>query len=62
MDPEETIAALASKNQQLGQENYQLKAMLSIVKENIDLRARMHSFNNDTLEELTGIVGVSLCH
>ncbi|XP_070767957.1 speriolin-like protein [Enoplosus armatus] len=54
MDLDQTIAALLSKNQQLGQENDQLKSMLSVAKENIDLRARVHSFNNDTLEELTG--------
>ncbi|XP_051263064.1 speriolin-like [Dicentrarchus labrax] len=53
MDLEETVADLLSKNEQLGQENDQLKAMLSVVKENRDLRARMQSFNNDTLEELT---------
>ncbi|XP_035528799.1 speriolin-like protein [Morone saxatilis] len=53
MDLEETVADLLSKNEQLGQENDQLKAMLSVVKENRDLRARMQSFNYDTLEELT---------
>ncbi|XP_044063368.1 speriolin-like protein [Siniperca chuatsi] len=51
MDLEQTVAALLSKNQQLGQENAQLKSMLSVVKENIDLRARMQ--NSDALEELT---------
>nr|XP_046254668.1 speriolin-like protein [Scatophagus argus] len=53
MDLEQTFAALYSKNGQLRQENDQLKAMLSLVKENRDLRARMHSFNDNTVEELT---------
>lgn len=55
MDQEETIAALMSENEKLGQENDQLKWTLSLVKENHDLRGRM-SFNNDTLEELPGIL------
>lgn len=55
MDQEETIAALLSENEKLGQENDQLKWTLSVVKENHDLRGRM-SFNNDTLEESTGIL------
>ncbi|XP_045901261.1 uncharacterized protein LOC123968493 isoform X2 [Micropterus dolomieu] len=54
MDLEQTVAALLSENQQLRQENDQLKSMLTVVKENIDLKARMHSFNSDTLEERTG--------
>ncbi|XP_047455035.1 speriolin-like protein isoform X2 [Mugil cephalus] len=52
MDPEQTSAALRLQNEQLRQENDQLKSMLIVVKENIDLRARMQSFN-DTLEDLT---------
>ncbi|XP_029307009.1 speriolin-like protein [Cottoperca gobio] len=51
---EQTLAALLSKNGQLGKENDLLKSMLSVVKENVDLRGRMQSFNNETLEELTG--------
>lgn len=58
MDLEQTVAALLSENQQLRQENDQLKSMLTVVKENIDLKARMHSFNSDTLEEITGICSV----
>lgn len=57
MDQEETIAALLSENEKLGQENDQLKWTLSLVKENHDLRGR-RSFNN-TLEELTGILYVT---
>lgn len=56
MDLEQTAVALRLKNDQLRQDNDQLKSILSVVKENIDLRARMQSFNKDTLEELTGIV------
>lgn len=62
MNMEETVAALLSENEQLGQENDHLKTMLSLVKENRDLRARMQSFNSDSLEEFTGIVGDFLCH
>ncbi|XP_026228626.1 speriolin-like protein isoform X2 [Anabas testudineus] len=53
MDQDQTIAALLSENERLGQENYQLKWTLSLVKENHDLRERM-SFNSDSMEELTG--------
>lgn len=61
MDLEETIVALLSKNGQVRQENDQLKAVLcNVVQENRDLRTRMQSFINDTLEELPGIVSVFL--
>ncbi|XP_031602069.1 speriolin-like protein isoform X1 [Oreochromis aureus] len=53
MDLEQTVVALRLKNDQLRQENDQLKSISGLVKENIDLRARMQSFNKDTLEELT---------
>lgn len=56
MDLEETVAALLSKNEQFRQENVQLKAVLSVVQENRELRARMRSFSNDTLEDMPGIV------
>lgn len=56
MDLEETVAALLFKNEQLGQENIQLRSMLGIFKENVELKARMQASNNDSLEELTGIV------
>lgn len=56
MDLEQTVVALRLKNDQLRQENDQLKSISSLVKENRDLRTRMQSFNKDTLEELTGIV------
>lgn len=56
MNLEQTAVTLRLKNDQLRQDNDQLKSILSVVKENIDLRARMESFNKDTLEELTGIV------
>lgn len=63
MDLERTVATVLSKNEQLRQENDMLKSMLSIVNENRDLRIRMQSFNNDTQEELTGILSFfSLCH
>lgn len=62
MDSEQTVAALLSQNEQLGQENDQLKLMLSVVVENRDLRARIQSFNNDSLKGLTGNVGVLVCH
>lgn len=62
MDLEKTVDALLSKNEQLEQENDQLKSMLSVVKENIDLRAKVQRLNNDSLEDLTGIVRVYLCH
>uniref|UniRef100_UPI0037E8B434 speriolin-like protein n=1 Tax=Semicossyphus pulcher TaxID=241346 RepID=UPI0037E8B434 len=52
MDLEQTVAALLSKNEQLRQENEQLKSMLSLVKENNDLRTILESFNDDSLEEL----------
>ncbi|XP_018544331.2 uncharacterized protein LOC108891617 [Lates calcarifer] len=50
MDLEQTVAALLSKNETLGQENDELKLMLSVFNDYIDLRARMQRFNN-TLEE-----------
>nr|XP_019948988.1 PREDICTED: speriolin-like protein [Paralichthys olivaceus] len=50
MDLEQTANLLLSKKEQLLQENEQLKSLLSVVKENVDLRARMQSFNNDNLE------------
>ncbi|XP_063735739.1 speriolin-like protein [Eleginops maclovinus] len=53
MDLEQTVAVLLSKNEQLGQENHLLKSVLGLLKENVDLTARMQSCNNDTLEELT---------
>lgn len=61
MDLEQTVAALLSKNETLGQENDELKLMLSVFNDYIDLRARMQRFNN-TLEESIGIVGVFLYH
>lgn len=62
MDPEETIRALLSNNEQLRQQNDHLRSMLSVYKENIDLRARMQSFSSSTLDELPGIVGVFCYH
>lgn len=56
MDLEETVATLLFKNEQLEQENIQLRSMLGIIKENVELKARMQASNNDSLEELTGIV------
>ncbi|XP_054477387.1 speriolin-like protein [Anoplopoma fimbria] len=50
---DQTVGALVAKNEQLGRENDLLKSMLSVVKENVDLRARLQSSNNDTLEEVT---------
>ncbi|XP_023131293.1 speriolin-like protein [Amphiprion ocellaris] len=53
MDLEQTCAALHSENEQLKQENDQLKSLLSVMKENMDLRARIQSFNRDVLEDIT---------
>ncbi|CAG6015584.1 unnamed protein product [Menidia menidia] len=47
-------AATKAKNQQLMQENDQLKSVLNLLKENMELRARMQSWNDETLEEFTG--------
>nr|XP_020468504.1 speriolin-like protein [Monopterus albus] len=53
MDLEQTVAALQLENEKLWQENEQWKLMLNVVKENVDLRARMQSFNNAP-QEITG--------
>ncbi|XP_019110710.2 speriolin-like protein [Larimichthys crocea] len=53
MDLEETVFTLQSKCEQLWQENNQLKAMLGVVRENQDLKARMQSFSHDTLMDPT---------
>ncbi|XP_035498720.1 speriolin-like protein isoform X2 [Scophthalmus maximus] len=53
MDLEQTFNTLLSANEQLGQENEHLKSMLSVYKENNELRARMQSFNDNTLEAST---------
>lgn len=58
MDLEETVTSLLSKNEQYRQENDQLKVIVGVVQENQELRARMQSFNHDSLEELPGIVSV----
>ncbi|XP_022071514.1 speriolin-like protein [Acanthochromis polyacanthus] len=52
MDLEQARVTLQSQNERLKQENDQLKSFLSVMKENIDLRARMQSFNNDTMEDI----------
>lgn len=62
MDREQNVVALLSQNDQLVQENDVLKSMLGVVKENRDLRVRMQRSDNCTHEELTGIVGVFICH
>lgn len=62
MEPEETIAALLSKSEQVAEENDHLKAVLcSVVLENRELRGRTRSSNNsrmyslnDTRDELRG--------
>lgn len=62
MDLEQSIAVL-SKTEKLGQENENLKStMLSVIKENRDLKAKMNNFSRDALEELTGIGNVCFCH
>ncbi|XP_070690949.1 speriolin-like protein [Pempheris klunzingeri] len=53
MDLEKTVVAMLSRNEQLRQENDQLKSMLSVVQENIDLRAKMQGFSHDPLEGST---------
>ncbi|KAM4581028.1 speriolin-like protein [Odontesthes bonariensis] len=49
----QSSVARKAKSQQLAQENDQLKSVLNLLQENMDLRARVQSFSNDTLEELT---------
>lgn len=56
MEMEQTAEDLRLKNEQLRQENDDLKSIISVVKENQDLRTRMQSFNKDAPEELKGIV------
>ncbi|KAG8010120.1 Speriolin-like protein [Nibea albiflora] len=53
MDLEETVFTLQYKCEQLWQENNQLKAMLGVVRENQDLKAKMQSFSHDTLKDPT---------
>lgn len=53
---EQTAVDLQLKNEQLRQENDQLKSILSVVTGNIDLRTEMQSSSKDALEESTGIV------
>lgn len=62
MHLEHTVADLLSENEQLHQDRALLKLMLSVVQENVDLRARIQSSSSDTREELPGIVLVFLCH
>lgn len=44
MSLEQTVTALSTQNEQFKQENDQLKAILSIIQENRDLRATMQGF------------------
>ncbi|KAK2844478.1 hypothetical protein Q5P01_011137 [Channa striata] len=53
MYQEQNTAALLLENQKLGQENGQLKQMLSLFMENQDLKSRLQSFNNDTQDDVT---------
>ncbi|XP_037640369.1 speriolin-like protein [Sebastes umbrosus] len=52
MHLEHTVADLLSENEQLHQDRALLKLMLSVVQENVDLRARIQSSSSDTREEL----------
>ncbi|XP_024863846.1 speriolin-like protein isoform X1 [Kryptolebias marmoratus] len=50
MDLEESAAALQAENHHLAQENDQLRTMLGLLRENVDLKARMQSRHlDDTL-------------
>ncbi|XP_034434989.1 speriolin-like protein [Hippoglossus hippoglossus] len=60
MDLEQTVTVLLSENEQLGHENQLLKLLFSVVKENSELRARIQSFNIDTLGSSTGRKPTSL--
>lgn len=62
MHLDHTVADLLSENEQLHQDRALLKLMLSVVQENVDLRARIQSSSSDTREELPGILLVFLCH
>ena len=54
---------LLSENKQLGQEPEQLKSLLSVINENVALRATMQILNKDNLQVSSGIVVVLLlCH
>lgn len=55
MDPEESAAALQAQNLQLMQENDQLKLMFCLLKENLELKARL---SHDTLGDFTGTVSI----
>ncbi|XP_071388922.1 speriolin-like protein [Centroberyx affinis] len=54
MDLEQAHVTLLSENDTLRQENDHLKLMLGLVKENIDLRAKVQSSNSEFLKESTG--------
>ncbi|XP_071771964.1 speriolin-like protein [Centroberyx gerrardi] len=53
MDLEQAHVTLLSENDTLRQENDHLKLMLGLVKENIDLRAKVQSSNSEFLKEST---------
>ena len=61
MDLEQSVTLLLSENEQLEHDNEQFKLLLSVVKENVELKARIQRSNNDTLEASTGNVFVRLC-
>ncbi|XP_041844772.1 speriolin-like protein [Melanotaenia boesemani] len=46
-------AVLQAQNEHLMQENGQLRAVLSLLKENVELKSMMQSFNNHTRGEFT---------
>lgn len=54
MNLETSVAALQAQNVQLMQENDQLTLRVSLVQENMDLKARLS--HDDTLGDFTGIV------
>lgn len=58
MDHEGSMASLISTKNQLEQDNDQLRAMLSVVKDNMDMRARVLSFSCLCEEDLAGILNV----
>ncbi|XP_019949889.2 speriolin-like protein [Paralichthys olivaceus] len=53
MDMEQTITVLQSQNEQLGQENEQLRFLFTVVRENSELKSRLQLLNNNTLEAPT---------
>lgn len=58
MDLQRANMTLLSENEKLRQENEHLKLLQSLVKENVDLRAKSHVSSDDTVHEATGNINV----